>query len=118
LATKEEAETFSGSDRVVVIGFFDNRDSSEYSKFTEVANKLRDKFLFGDVVGNAELNKEFGVEAPAAILFKQFDEGKNVLAADGFEDFSGFVAKNSVPLIDEIGPENYKNYVDSGLPLA
>jgi protein disulfide-isomerase A1 len=30
----------------------------------------------------------------------------------------GFIQTNSVPLIDEIGPQNYKNYAESGIPLA
>jgi len=52
------------------------------------------------------------------VLFKKFDEGKNVLPKDSFEMLSHFIAANSVPLIDEIGPHNFKSYVDSGIPLA
>lgn len=41
----------------------------------------------------------FGVETlPSVVLFKQFDEGKNILAGN-LDDISGFIAKNSVPLI-------------------
>ena len=29
-----------------------------------------------------------------------------------------FVTVNSVPLVNDVGPENYSKYVDSGLPLA
>lgn len=29
-----------------------------------------------------------------------------------------FIKANSVPLLDEIGPDNYSKYVESGLPLA
>jgi protein disulfide-isomerase A1 len=51
------------------------------------------------------------------VLFKTFDEGKNVLGAN-FADLSSFITKHSVPLIDEIGPDNYKNYAEAGIPLA
>jgi len=52
------------------------------------------------------------------ILFKKFDEGKNVLQAAEIGELESFITINSVPTIDEIGPENYKSYVDAGLPLA
>jgi protein disulfide-isomerase A1 len=119
LNNADELKTFSSSDRVVVVGFFDNRDSAEYQTFKTVANQLRDNFIFGEVVGQADLNKENGVDGSAGVvLFKQFDEGKNVLAKADFATLAQFVAVNSVPLIDEIGPENYKKYVEGGLPLA
>jgi len=52
------------------------------------------------------------------ILFKQFDEGKNILPAASFATLEGFIQKYSVPLIDEVGPQNYKTYAESKLPLA
>jgi len=75
--------------------------------------------LFGAVINNPALNKEFGVETPGSIvLFKKFDEGKNILPAAEFSTLDEFIAKNSIPLIDEVGPNNYKFYADAGLPLG
>jgi len=51
-------------------------------------------------------------------LFKKFDEGKNVLSKDGFGELTQFLKGNSVPLIDEIGPNNYQSYNEAGLPLG
>jgi len=73
------------------------------------------------VVGKPELNKKYGVEGvPTVILFKTFDEKKNVLSPAEFSSaaLADFVKINSVPLIDEIGPQNYKNYAEAGLPLG
>lgn len=118
LTTTEEVTKFSGEDKVVVIGFFANKESAEYTQFEKLADTLRATYIFGAVVGNADVSKEFGVVAPDVILFKKFDEGKNVLGSANFGDLATFVSKNSMPLVDEIGPENYNNYVEAKLPLA
>jgi protein disulfide-isomerase A1 len=117
LTTVAEVEEFSTKDRVVVVGFF--QDEAQLDSFKTIAEKLRNRFIFGAVVGNNDVNKEFGVEStPGAVLFKSFDERKNVLSSDKFTDLEEFITANSVPVIDEIGPHNYKNYVESGLPVA
>jgi len=118
LTSVEQAKAFSTGERVVIIGFFD-ADSAELKTFQQIANELRDSFSFGEVVGNAAVNKEFEVTAtPTVILFKKFDEGKNVLTPSEFIQLKTFVITNSIPLVDEIGPTNFKNYFDSGIPLA
>jgi len=55
---------------------------------------------------------------PSVVLFKTFDEKKNVLPAAEFATLVDFIKTNSVPLIDEIGPQNYKGYAQSGQPLG
>jgi protein disulfide-isomerase A1 len=117
LTTVADTETFSASDRVVIIGFFESASGAAYDTFSQVANTLRDKFNFGRVVGHADVAKHFDVSAPNVVLFKKFDEGKNVLGHD-FEGLAAFVNTHSTPLIDEIGPANYKNYMEANLPLA
>jgi len=118
LNTKAELDAFVNEDKVVVIGVFAERSGSEYEAFKVVAESLRNNFLFGELVGNNDVAKEIGADStPNVVLFKKFDEGKNILGSD-FSDLASFINKNSMPLIDEIGPENYKNYAESGLPLA
>jgi len=119
LDSAQAVTEFSTQERVVIVGFFDNANSADYAKFKEIAQNLRESFVFGAVVNQAKVNKEFEVEAtPAVILFKQFDEGKNILPAASFATLEGFIQKYSVPLIDEVGPQNYKTYAESKLPLA
>jgi len=115
LTTVEDTKAFSTSDRVVVIGFFDSKDAS-YEAFKVAANTLRESYTFGEVVGNAAINKEFEFTAPTAILFKKFDEGKNVLTA--FDTLIFSIKKHSIPTIDEVGPQNFKSYIDAGHPMA
>ncbi|KAF9289836.1 protein disulfide-isomerase precursor, partial [Mortierella alpina] len=59
------------------------------------------------------------VKAPGVVLYKKFDEGKNILEGD-FTDarLVNFVRSNCLPVIDEIGPTNYAHYMDAGTPLA
>jgi len=120
LETEDDVTAFSKEERVAVVGFFADDSSPEYSKFSETANGLRDSFIFGAVLGpKAALLKKFEVEGvPTVVLFKDFDEGKNVLPVAEFDQISAWVKKHSVPLVDEIGPHNYKNYAEAGIPLG
>ncbi|KAJ3046905.1 protein disulfide-isomerase precursor [Rhizophlyctis rosea] len=116
--TADKVESFSASDRVVVIAYVKS-GSSEYKAFESVAEKHRDDFVFGYTSDKAAA-KAAGVSIPSVVLYKKFDEGKNEfdgkdLTSDAIESF---VKVNSVPTMDDIGPENFQSYVDSGLPLA
>jgi len=78
--------------------------------------------LFGAVFDNHEVASHFkavgeNAHVSSAILFKQFDEGRNDFSGE-WTEFDNFIKAHSTPLIDEIGPENYRNYVEAGLPLG
>jgi protein disulfide-isomerase A1 len=116
--TAKNAETFIDSDKVVIVGFFGGADSAEYKTLAAVADKLRDEFVFGATV-DADVISKYGVKAPALIVFKKFDEGKNVFeGAWAAEDVTKFVTTSATPLMDELGPDNYSKYVETGVPLA
>jgi len=118
LTTVDDAKKFSEDEKVVIIGFFDNAESAEYTSFKATSNQLRDQFSFGEVVGNAEINAALGAEKiPSVVLFKKFDEKRNVLEGS-FDTLIDFLKAKSVPIIDEIGPQNFKSYMESGLPLG
>ncbi|KAI8907856.1 thioredoxin-like protein [Gorgonomyces haynaldii] len=107
---------FTSSDRVVVVGFFN--EGKEKEQFSAVANQLRDEFLFG-VSSDEKAFKKYGVSAPAIVLFKKFDEGKDVYEGDfSSQSISAFIGTASVPLMDEVGPNNYELYVKRGLPIG
>ena len=79
-----------------------------------IQNALRDDYVFGFTNEKVE-----GVKSPAVILYKSFDEGKNVYSGKyTTEALTAFIKTSAVPLMDDIGPENYQTYVQSGLPLA
>lgn len=116
--TAETFEAFSTSDKVVAVAYLAEDDEASSTIFNTVASALRDDFLFG-VVKDAEVAKAQGVQAPALVVYKTFDEGKDVF--DGkfdAEKIKDYVKSAAIPLLGEIGPETYQGYVSSGLPLA
>lgn len=86
--------------------------------FTTFANSHRDSYLFG----HASLAVG-GVSEPSIVLYKTFDEGKNVLSPAAYnaltaESLGDWIRPNAVPLLDEISPENFATYAGAGLPIA
>lgn len=112
-------EEFTASANVVVMGFFAKPDSDAAEAFAATASKYRDDYIFG-MTTDATLAKKAGAAVPGVVLFKKFDEKKNVFdgATVNAEDLENFIQTYSVPLVDDIGPINYSKYMDSGLPLA
>lgn len=118
LLDKDSIAEFKTADKVVLVGYFNADDKESNSTFTTVAESLRDNFLFG-ATSDAALAEADGVTAPAIVLYKSFDEGKDVF--DGKFDvteITTFANTASTPLIGEVGPETYSGYMAAGLPLA
>ncbi|KAF9192471.1 protein disulfide-isomerase precursor [Haplosporangium sp. Z 767] len=109
----EDLTTFSQSDKVVIVGVLP-KDAEKRAILEKVAKKYREEFVFGVVEENPD------VEGSGIVLYKKFDEGKNVLKGDDFteESLIEFIQTHSVPIMDEIGPDNYARYMDAGLPLG
>lgn len=91
--------------------------------FTEYANSARDTYLFGQYSESAPSSLPSEASVPSIVLWKQFDEGYAVVPASDYASLSSatlaeFVKTNSVPLMDEISPENFGSYAEQGLPIA
>jgi len=115
---KETIEEFKTADNVVLVAFHEASDKTTNATFTEVAEKLRDNFLFG-ATSDSALAKEAGVKAPAIVLYKNFDNEKDIF--DGkftAEEITSFAKVASTPLVGEVGPDTYTSYMDAGIPLA
>ena len=116
--TKETLEEFKKADKVVLVAYVDEADKASSEVFTKIAEKLRDNYPFGSSA-DAALAEAEGVKAPAIVLYKDFDEGKAVFSekfeAEAIEKFAKTAA---TPLIGEIGPETYSDYMSAGIPLA
>ncbi|KAH7085402.1 thioredoxin-like domain-containing protein [Paraphoma chrysanthemicola] len=116
--TKDTLEEFKTADKVVLVAYFAADDKASNETFTSVANGLRDNFLFG-ATSDAALAKAEGVSQPGLVLYKSFDDGKDVFtekfSANAIKEFAKVA---STPLIGEVGPETYSGYMAAGLPLA
>ncbi|KAF9193206.1 protein disulfide-isomerase precursor [Haplosporangium sp. Z 767] len=110
--TPETLGSFAESERVVVVAVLP-KNSPMNGEVEKIANSYRDDFVFGVVEEHPD------VKAPGVVLYKKFDEGKNILEGQ-FTDatLADFVKANSLPIMDEIGPTNYAHYMEAGLPLA
>jgi protein disulfide-isomerase A1 len=81
-----------------------------YSKF---ADQYRDDFTFYHSENTAEDEKDDTI-----VMYKGFDNKRDVYdGAHEDAEFRKWAKGNSFRLVDEIGPENYRGYVDRGLPI-
>ena len=111
LESSAALEDFKIADNVVLIGYFAADDKTSNATFSEVAEELRDSFLFG-ATSNSDLAKEEGVKQPSIVLYKSFDEGKNKFEEKFDKDtITEFAQKASTPLVGEVGPETYAGYM-------
>ena len=107
----DKLEEFKTADKVVLVGYFAADDKTTNATFTEVANDLRDDYLFG-AINDASVAKAEGVSQPAVVLYKSFDEGKDVY--DGKidkDDITMFAKLAATPLVGEVAPETYQGYM-------
>ncbi|KAI0393870.1 protein disulfide-isomerase [Xylariaceae sp. FL0594] len=111
-------EEFKTADKVVLVAYVDSADKASSETYAAFAEKLRDNYLFGST-DDAALAEAEGVTPPAVVLYKQFDEGKAVFS-DKFdeESLTSFTKTSSTPLVGEVGPETYADYMSAGIPLA
>ncbi|XP_069161870.1 protein disulfide-isomerase isoform X2 [Procambarus clarkii] len=100
----EEAKAFIGEKPVVIIGFFNDQGSAAAKEFLAAAS-ANDDIPFG-ITSDAKVFSEYGLEADGVILFKNFDEGKNVYEGEVTEaGVTKFVAANSLPLVVDFNHE-------------
>lgn len=115
--TTETIEEFKTADKVVLVAYFEADDKASNSSFSQVADALRDSYLFG-ATNDATLAKAEGVKQPAVVLYKAFDEGKAIFdrkfEKEALESFAKIAA---TPLVGEVGPETYAGYMAVGRHL-
>ena len=109
--TADTLEEFKTADKVVLVAYFEAGDTKSNTTFSEVAETLRDDYLFG-ATSDASLAETEGVKQPAIVLYKTFDEGKNTFS-EKFEKetVAKFIQTAAVPLVGEVGPETYAGYM-------
>ncbi|CAG8482212.1 10330_t:CDS:2 [Paraglomus occultum] len=119
VVTPSNFTSFKEAENVIIVGFFSGTTQDEFNVYSKVAEALRDEFRFGAAV-NSKLASEEGLTTlPAVVVYKKFDEGKNVFTGPFTEeDLASFVRTSSIKVLDEITPDNYPLYVDTKVPIA
>lgn len=109
--TSDTIEEFKTQDKVVVVAYFGADDKKSNTTFTEIAESLRDDYLFG-ATNDADLAKAEGVKQPGVVLYKSFDEGKDVYDGQFEKDaINKFTKDSATPLVGEVGPDTYAGYM-------
>ena len=112
ILSSDTLEEFKTADKVVLVAYFESDDKASNETFSAVAESLRDEYLFG-ATNDAALAKAEGVKQPSIVLYKDFDEGKNVFEEKfDKEAITSFAKTASTPLVGEVGPETYAGYMD------
>ena len=107
----DSLEEFKTADKVVVVAYFAADDKTSNTTFTEVANGMRDDYLFG-AINDAGVAKAEGVKQPAVVLYKTFDEGKDTYEETfEAEAITKFAKTAAIPLVGEVGPDTYAGYI-------
>ncbi|XP_013790737.1 protein disulfide-isomerase-like isoform X1 [Limulus polyphemus] len=105
LKTVEETKQFKEGSEVVIIGFYKDLESKEAKIFLEAA-AVTDDYPFA-ITSQDEIYKELDVQKDGIVLFKKFDEGKNVYEGDlTVDNVKKFVKANSLPLVVEFNHES------------
>jgi protein disulfide-isomerase A1 len=118
ILNKDTLADFKTADKVVLVAYIAADDKASNETFSKVAETLRDTYLFGGV-NDAAVAEAEGVKAPAIVLYKSFDEGKNTFTEKfEVEAIEKFAKTSATPLIGEVGPETYADYMSAGIPLA
>lgn len=110
LSTAQRVAEFSTTDRVTVVGYFDDSDVSSSEVFTNLAESYRSDYLFGFTT-DEQLGEVENIQKPSIIVYKTFDEGKNIYReAFEAEGVTNFLVNAATPLIQEIGVDiNFAN---------
>ncbi|KAE8263580.1 hypothetical protein A4X09_0g7196 [Tilletia walkeri] len=123
LTSASEADKLKKQDKVVAIAYVSSSsaDKKALEAFRTAAEKERDSYTFG-YVDSADLAKAAGIKTfPSIVIYRSFDEPElHYPSSDPIEAaaIESFVKDASVPLIDQVGPENFRLYADAGLPIV
>lgn len=116
--TADSLQDFKGATSVVVVGCLAPDDDISREAFKSVAQAMHEQYVFG-LSDDDTLAKAEHINIPSVILYKDFDEGKNVfeLTHDS-QAIASFVKAHATPLVVDFLPEVHASYMKAGLPLG
>ena len=104
LTSDAEAKTFQDSQKVVVVAYFESKESDAAKVYLSVAAE-NDDIPFG-ITYNNDVAQTLGVTKQGVVLFKKFDENQVFLEDELTEEnLKKFVSSNSLPLVVEFSHE-------------
>ncbi|XP_078427363.1 protein disulfide-isomerase [Cetorhinus maximus] len=96
----DAAEKLVDSSEVVVIGFFKDVEGGDAKIFLQAAEAF-DEVPFG-ITAKADIFTKYDVKKDGVVLFKKFDEGRNIYDGEVTkENIIEFIKNNQLPLVIE-----------------
>jgi protein disulfide-isomerase A1 len=118
--TAADHAQFIKADKIVAVAYLPSTVEAPAPEFSAAAEKHRDDYLFGLVTDKAAVPK--GVTVPSIVLYRAFDEPETTypypIADATHEEIANWITDLSIPIVAELGAENYATYAQSGKPLA
>ena len=117
--TDDNIESFKEADSLVIVAFIDAEDEKSLQEFKGLAEAQKINYAFG-VSSDEDVARAEGIEEfPAVVVYKTFEEARTVYPGEfSAPEITKFIARESVPILGEIGPETYSSYFRSGLPIG
>lgn len=116
LSSTQDVVDFRTKENVTVVAYFDEDDHVSRAVFSDIAKVYRDKYLFGSISDDAFSLVE-DVKKPSIVLYKTFDEGKNLFTEDiDVEKIKEFIANGVTPIVREIGVDFRSFPVNVSIP--
>jgi protein disulfide-isomerase A1 len=114
--TEEFDAIVADPDNSIVVALY-NAEGTD-NTFESIATKLKNVYSFV-IVKDSETAAAHGVSEGGIFVHRDFDEGVEYTYENLQEgELSAFLTAESFPPLGEIGPDNYKAYVDRGLPIV
>ena len=119
--TGDKHYDFTHADKIVAVLYTGSKTDLPAPEFSATADKHRDDWLFGHATDEDAANIA-GIIPPSLVLYRSFDEPRLVypypIASAKVTDIEQWISDLSVPYLDQVGPNNYALYAESGKPLA
>jgi protein disulfide-isomerase A1 len=119
LQSQEELKALKNKEPLVAVAYISAKDKANLDTWNQLSEKLIDDFAFGIVTDSSLASVEGITTFPSVVLYKPFDHLRDVhtgpIVPDQIEDF---IKVNAVPLLAQIEPSSFMDYVDAGRPLA
>lgn len=119
IESRDNLEKLKNEEALLAVAYFDPADETRINEWRDFSDKLIDDFAFAYVTDRDLAASEQITTFPTVVLYKHFDQRKDIHQGEfNMEAMEDFIKVNSVPLLDDIRPETFMDYVDAKRPLV
>lgn len=116
VSSKNLDDFLSGGTDFAAVAFLDKKQEDELKTFNKIAESFRERIRSG-ISTDKKLAAKYGVKSPSLIMLKRGEEPAIFDGEFAPEELAKFFNVESFPSFGDLGPQNFQNYVEAGLPL-